>query len=87
MVIKDVELDDGVWEVVGFDPTGAKIKMKVDAWSGAIIKLKRQRLAPSRPSLRNSRMTTRAGGIETINLFFAAIEAYIESVGASRLWR
>jgi hypothetical protein len=41
VVIKDVDLDDGVWEVVGFDPTGAKIKMKVDAWSGAIIKLKR----------------------------------------------
>jgi hypothetical protein len=42
VVIKDVDLDDGVWEVVGFDPTGAKIKMKVDAWSGAIIKLKRK---------------------------------------------
>jgi hypothetical protein len=41
VVIKEVELDHGVWEVVGFDPTGAKIKMKVDAWSGAIIKLKR----------------------------------------------
>jgi hypothetical protein len=41
VVIKEVELDDGLWEVVGFDPTGAKIKMKVDAWSGAIIKLKR----------------------------------------------
>jgi hypothetical protein len=41
VVIKDVDLDHGVWEVVGFDPTGAKIKMKVDAWSGAIIKLKR----------------------------------------------
>jgi hypothetical protein len=42
VVIKDVDLDDGVWEVVGFDPTGAKIKMKIDAWSGAIIKLKRK---------------------------------------------
>ena len=42
VVIKDVDLDDEVWEVVGFDPTGAKIKMKVDAWSGAIIKLKRK---------------------------------------------
>ena len=41
VVIKDVDLDHGVWEVVGFDPTGAKIKMKVDAWSRAIIKLKR----------------------------------------------
>jgi len=42
VVIKDVDLDDGVWDVVGFDPTGAKIKMKIDAWSGAIIKLKRK---------------------------------------------
>jgi len=42
VVIKDVDLDDGVWEVVCFDPTGAKIKMKVDAWSCAIIKLKRK---------------------------------------------
>jgi Peptidase propeptide and YPEB domain len=42
VTIKDVDLDDGVWEVVGFDPYGAKIKMKVDAWSGAIIKLKRK---------------------------------------------
>lgn len=40
VMIKDIDLDDGVWEVVGFDPTGAKIKMKVDASSGAIIKLK-----------------------------------------------
>ena len=42
VTIKDIDLDDGVWEVVGFDSYGAKIKMKVDAWSGAIIKLKRK---------------------------------------------
>ncbi len=39
--IKEVELDDGVWEVEGYDSDGAKIKMKVDARSGVIIKLKR----------------------------------------------
>ena len=39
--IKEVALDDGVWEVEGFDSGGAKIKMKVDARSGIIVKLKR----------------------------------------------
>jgi len=41
-VIKDIDLDDGVWEVVGFDPYGAKIKVWIDAWSGAIVKIKRK---------------------------------------------
>jgi hypothetical protein len=40
--IKDVDLDDGVWEVVGFDAFGAKIKIWIDAWSGAIVKIKRK---------------------------------------------
>ncbi len=39
--IKEVELDDGIWEVEGYDPSGHEIKMKVDARSGAIVKLKR----------------------------------------------
>ena len=30
-----------MWEVEGYDQGGAKIKMKVDARSGIIIKLKR----------------------------------------------
>jgi hypothetical protein len=42
VVIKDIDLDDGVWEVVGFDAYGAKIKVWVDAWSGAIVKIKRK---------------------------------------------
>ena len=42
VMIKDIDLDDGVWEVVGFDSYGAKIKIWVDAWSGAIIKMKRK---------------------------------------------
>jgi len=39
--LKKVELDDGIWEVKGYDASGHKIEMKVDAGSGAIIKLKR----------------------------------------------
>ncbi len=39
--IKEIELDDGVWELEGWDATGAEIKMKVDARSGVILKLKR----------------------------------------------
>ena len=42
VTIKDVDLDDGVWEVVGFDSYGAKIKIWVDAYSGAIIRMKRK---------------------------------------------
>jgi uncharacterized membrane protein YkoI len=39
--IKEIELDDGVWELEGWDATGHEIEMKVDARSGAIIKMKR----------------------------------------------
>jgi hypothetical protein len=42
VTIKDIDLDDGVWEVVGFDAYGAKIKIWIDAWSGAIVKIKRK---------------------------------------------
>ena len=41
VTIKEVELDDGIWEVEGTDASGAKIKMKVEAGSGRIIKLER----------------------------------------------
>ena len=37
--IKEVELHKGIWK--GEDAGGHEIKMKVDAWSGQIIKLKR----------------------------------------------
>ena len=39
--IKEIELDDGVWEVEGKDATGQELEMEVDAASGAIIKLRR----------------------------------------------
>ena len=39
--LKKVELHDGIWEVKGYDTGGHKIEMRVDAGSGAIVKLKR----------------------------------------------
>lgn len=39
--IEEVELDDGIWEVEGYDASGHEIEMKVDAGSGAIVKLTR----------------------------------------------
>ena len=39
--IEQVELDDGVWEVEGFDASGQQIEMKIEARSGQIIKLER----------------------------------------------
>jgi uncharacterized membrane protein YkoI len=40
--IEEIALDHrGVWKVEGEDAGGHEIKMKVDAASGAIIKLKR----------------------------------------------
>jgi uncharacterized membrane protein YkoI len=37
--IEEVELDDGIWEVEGYDTNGHEIEMKVDAASGSIVKL------------------------------------------------
>jgi hypothetical protein len=39
--IEEVELHKGVWKVEGEDAGGHEIKMKVDAWSGEIVKLER----------------------------------------------
>ena len=39
--IDEVELDDGVWEVEGYDQSGREIEMKVEAATGNIIKLER----------------------------------------------
>ena len=33
--IEEVELDDGIWEVEGYDSSGHEIEMKVEAASGA----------------------------------------------------
>jgi uncharacterized membrane protein YkoI len=39
--IDEVELDDGVWEVEGYDANGKEIEMKVEAATGNITKLER----------------------------------------------
>jgi uncharacterized membrane protein YkoI len=39
--IEEIELDDGIWEIEGYDQSGQEIEMDVDAASGAIVKLKR----------------------------------------------
>ena len=39
--INEVELDDGLWEVEGYDANGHEIEMKVDAASGNIVKIER----------------------------------------------
>ena len=41
VTIKEIELDDGIWEVQGRDAGGHKIEMKVDALSGEIVKMRR----------------------------------------------
>ena len=40
--IKEIELDDGVWEVEGRDNSGHKVEMEVDARSGEIVKMRRK---------------------------------------------
>ena len=39
--IEEVKLHKGIWKVEGDDAGGHEIKMKIDAWSGEIIKLER----------------------------------------------
>ena len=39
--LKEIELDDGIWEIQGRDAGGHKIEMKVDALSGEIVKMRR----------------------------------------------
>jgi hypothetical protein len=41
VMIKEIELDDGIWEVEGRDDTGHKIEIKAEAGSGEIVKIKR----------------------------------------------
>jgi hypothetical protein len=39
--IEEAELDDGIWEVEGYDASGHEIEMEVEAASGQILRLKR----------------------------------------------
>jgi uncharacterized membrane protein YkoI len=41
VMIKEIELDHGVWQVEGRGADGHKIKIEVDATSGEIVKIKR----------------------------------------------
>ena len=85
--IKEVELNDGVWEVEGFDAGGAKMaprsKSAREAASSSSSSATIRRSGPAS----GRRIATRRWGIGTINLFFAAMVAYIQTVGASRLRR
>jgi uncharacterized membrane protein YkoI len=40
--IKEIELDDSVWEARGRDDSGHKVEMEVDARSGEIVKMRRK---------------------------------------------
>jgi uncharacterized membrane protein YkoI len=40
--IKEIELDDGFWEVEGSDAGGREIEMKVNAATGEIVKMERR---------------------------------------------
>ncbi|MGB3022648.1 MAG: PepSY domain-containing protein [Methyloceanibacter sp.] len=42
VTIKEIELDDGIWEDEGRDAGGHEIKIEVDAGSGEIVKIKRR---------------------------------------------
>jgi len=39
--IKEMELDDGVWEIEGWDDRRNKIELELDARSGRIVKIER----------------------------------------------
>ncbi|XSG82886.1 MAG: PepSY domain-containing protein [Methyloligella sp. ZOD6] len=39
--IKEMELDDGIWEIEGWDARHKKIELELDARSGGIVKIER----------------------------------------------
>jgi uncharacterized membrane protein YkoI len=41
VAIEEVKLKRGIWKIEGTDASGHEIEMKVDAASGAILKLER----------------------------------------------
>jgi hypothetical protein len=62
------ELDDGIWEVEGYDASGHEIEMRVEAASGQIIKLEPTR-APCSTAQHSSRFDSRLGVVEA-SIFF-----------------
>jgi hypothetical protein len=41
VALRKLELDDGKWKIEGRDVSGARVEMKIDPISGAIVKLER----------------------------------------------
>jgi hypothetical protein len=41
VAIRKVELDEGLWKLRGRDAAGARVEMKIDRGSGAIVNLER----------------------------------------------
>ena len=39
--IREIELDDGKWEIEGADAAGRKHEMEIDARSGKVVKMER----------------------------------------------
>lgn len=39
--IREIELDDGHWEIEGTDRAGNKLEMEIDARSGKVVKMER----------------------------------------------
>ncbi len=39
--IKEMELDDGIWEIEGWDERHREIELELDARSGGIVKIER----------------------------------------------
>lgn len=43
--VEEIELDDGKWEIMGRDSTGAEIKIDLRASDGMVLKMQRERPA------------------------------------------
>ena len=90
VTIKEIELDHGIWKVQGRDASGHKIEIEADAGK----RRDREDQAPLTTDAAGKPRRASAAQVYphavtalTMNLFFAAIAAYIESAGASRIWR
>lgn len=38
---KEIEFDNGQWSIEGRDPRGKTVNMRIDAWSGAVLRVDR----------------------------------------------
>ena len=67
--IKEIELDDGIWEVEGKDATGHEIEMEVDA-AAAPSSSSSATTSAATPSFSRYHLKRFAGGYRSINPFF-----------------